>query len=188
MTDEIDEILMDTEERLEKSLHALEHDFRRIRTGRASPNMIEHVHVEAYGAMTPINQVATVSVPEPGQLLVKPWDKGSIHAIEKALTNANLGMSPQNDGEVIRLNIPPLSEERRKELATQAKDMAEKAKVAMRNVRRDGIKGAESVGKDLKLSEDEVKKSAEDITELLKTYEGKVEDVLKAKVDDILHI
>jgi len=187
-SDQIAEILLESEEKLEKSLHSLEHDFRRIRTGRASPNMIEHVQVEAYGAMMPVNQVATISVPEPGQLMVKPWDKGSIHAIEKALTNANLGMSPQNDGEIIRLNLPPLSEERRKELAAQAKELAEKAKVAMRNIRRDGIKSAETVGKEAKLSEDEVKQAEEEITELLKKYEGQVEDVLEAKVSDIIHI
>ncbi len=184
----IDDILLETEERLDKAQHVLEHDFRRIRTGRATPNMIEHVHVEAYGAHMPIHQVATISVPEPTQILIKPWDKGSLHAIEKAITNANLGMSPQNDGEIIRLNLPALSQERRKELAGQAKDLAEKSKIAMRNIRRDGIRAVETTGKDEKLPEDAVKKATEDITDLLKQYEGKVEEMLKEKVEDILQI
>lgn len=183
-----DDIMLETEEKLEKALHALEHEFRRIRTGRASPNMIEHVHVEAYGAQMPVHQVATISVPEPTQILIRPWDKSSLHAIEKALINANLGMSPQNDGEQIRLNIPPLSQERRKELAAQAKEVAEKSKIAMRNIRRDGIKAVEAEGKDSSLSEDAIKQATEEVTELLKRYEGQVEERLEEKTTDILQL
>ena len=112
----------------------------RIRTGRAAPQMLDHVQVEAYGAVMPLNQVAQVSVPEPTQLLIKPFDKSQLRAIEKGITISDLGMAPQNDGNVIRLNVPPLSEERRKQLASQAKDSCEKCKVAMRNSRRDAIK------------------------------------------------
>lgn len=181
-----DETLLETEERLDKALTALDHDFRRIRTGRASPAMIEHVQAEAYGAMMPINQMATIAVPEPTQLTIKPWDKSQLRAIEIALTNANLGMAPQNDGELIRLNVPALTEERRKQLAAQAKEAAEKCKVAMRNARREGIKAIEQEGKDENLPEDLVKKTVDDITDLLKDYEGKAEATLQAKTDDIL--
>lgn len=180
-----DDILLETEEHFEKSLTTLDKDFRRIRTGRASPDMIDHVHVEAYGAMTPIKQLAGISVPEPTQLLIKPYDKSILKEIERALVAADLGMAPQNDGQVIRLNVPSLSSERRKQLAATAKEAAEKAKVAMRNTRRDGIKRIEGLGKEKKLPEDLVKQTVEQVGETLKEYEGKVEKALKAKVDDL---
>lgn len=183
-----DDILLETEEHFDKSLEALNKDFKRIRTGQASPQMIDHVQVEAYGVLTPLNQLAGISVPEPTQLLIKPWDKNTLRDVEKALVNADLGMAPSNDGDVIRLNVPPLSEERRKQLAAQAKESAEKARVAMRNVRRDSIKSIEQLGKDDKLPEDAIKKAAEDVTSLLKEYEGKVDEVLKAKSEAILTI
>ncbi|MDA3961192.1 MAG: ribosome recycling factor [Planctomycetota bacterium] len=183
-----DEILLETEERLDKALTALNNDFRRIRTGRANPAMIEHVQAEAYGSMMPINQMASISVPEPTQIVIKPWDKTQLRLIEIALTNANLGMAPQNDGELIRLNVPALSEERRKQLAIQAKEGAEKCKVSMRNARREGIKTMETEGKEQKLPEDLVKKTCDDISELLKEYEAKAEESLKQKTEDILTI
>lgn len=184
----IEDILFEVEEHFEKSQSSLDNEFRRIRTGRANPSMLDHVQVEAYGAMMPLKQVAGITVPEPMQLLIKPYDKGTVHAIEKALVTADLGMSPQNDGEVIRLNLPPLSGERRKELAGQAKEAAEKCRVAMRNSRRDGIKQVEALGKEEKLPEDLIKKSCEEVTDLLKQYEGKVEAALKEKTDDILAV
>ena len=180
-----DDILLETEEHFEKSLANLDKDFRRIRTGRASPDMIDHVHVEAYGALTPIKQLAGISVPEPTQLLIKPYDKSILKDIERALVAADLGMAPQNDGQVIRLNVPSLSAERRKQLAATAKEAAEKAKVAMRNSRRDAIKHIEALGKEKKLPEDLVKQTVEQVGETLKDYEGKVEKALKAKVDDL---
>lgn len=181
-----DEILLDVEEHFEKSLNAMRNEFRRIRTGRAIPSMIEHVQVEAYGAMTPITQVGGVSAPEPTQLLIKPWDASLLKEIEKALIKSDLGMAPQNDGKVIRLNVPPLSSERRQQLAGQAKDVAERCKVGMRNSRRDGIKQIETLGKDEKLPEDDIRKATEQVTELLKQYEGNAEADLKEKTDDIL--
>ena len=119
---DIEEILFESEEKLEKAIGALEHDFRRIRTGRASVAMIEHVQVEAYGAFMPILQLAGISVPEPTQLLIKPFDKGTVRDIERALINADLGMAPQSDGEIVRLNVPPLSTERSQQLIIQAKE------------------------------------------------------------------
>ena len=183
--DSIEEILFEAEEKFEKAITSLEHEFRRIRTGRASVAMIEHVQVEAYGALMPILQLANISVPEPTQLLIKPYDKSSIRDIERGLINADLGMSPQNDGDVIRLNVPPLSQERRQQLITQSKEVAEKSKVALRNIRRDTIKHVEQFGKDEKLPEDEVKKSAESVTETMKTYEDKVEKQFKEKSEDL---
>lgn len=179
--------LTDIKTRFEKGLNALSHDFNHIRTGRATPALIEHVQVEVYGAFMPITQVATISVPDASTLMIKPWDKGNLKAIDKALTAASLGMNPQNDGVVVRLNLPPLSTERRKQLAAQAKEATEKCKVSMRNVRRDGIKAIETKGKADKLPEDQVKKAVEKVNDLLKQYEQKAEAALKAKSDDILN-
>ncbi len=183
-----DDLTNDCKAKLEKALGSLGHEFRRIRTGRANPQMIEHVQVEAYGSMMPIAQVAGISVPEPTQLLIKPWDKGVLKFIEKALIAADLGMQPINDGSVVRMNMPPLSTERRKQLAGEAKEAAEKCKVMMRNIRRDEIKAIETRGKDQKLPEDATKKAVEKIGELLKSHEAKAEAVLKEKTDDIMRI
>ncbi|TVR44488.1 MAG: ribosome recycling factor [Planctomycetota bacterium] len=184
--DVFDEIALEIEEHFEKSLSAQLHDFQRIRTGRAAPQMLDHIHVEAYGATVPLRQLAQISAPEPTQLVLKPFDKNSIRAIEKAITIADLGITPQNDGSVIRLNIPALSQERRKQLATQAKEACEKCKVAMRNARRDGIKRIETTGKDERISEDLIKQASESVTELLKSYEAKAEGELADKTKDIL--
>jgi ribosome recycling factor len=170
----------------EKAMGSLAHDFKHIRTGRASIAMIEHVHVDAYGSRMPIAQCASLTVPEPAQILVKPWDKGLLKAIEKALSEAQLGMMPQSDGVVIRLQVPPLSSERRKQLAAQAKEASEKCKVAMRNQRRDHIKAIETKGKAEKSPEDAVKKACEKVSDMLKQYETKADSALKDKTDDIL--
>jgi ribosome recycling factor len=174
--------------RFDKSLASLGHEFQHIRTGRASVAMVEHVQVDAYGSRLPLPQCASVTVPEPAQLLIKPWDKSLMKAIEKALQEAQLGMNPQSDGQVIRLNIPPLSSERRKQLAAQAKEACEKCKVSMRNLRRDLIKGIETKGKADKAPEDAIKKASEKISELLKQYEGKAETSLKDKTEDIVRL
>jgi ribosome recycling factor len=178
--------LNDIKAKMDKAILSLQNDFKHIRTGRASVAMIEHVQVEAYGSMMPITQCAGLSIPEPAQILIKPWDKGLIKAIEKALADAQLGMMPQSDGSAIRLNIPPLSTERRTQLAGQAKEATEKCKVSMRNIRRDGIKVVETKGKADKAPEDAVKKTAEKVSELLKQHEGKADQLLKEKSDDIM--
>lgn len=183
-----DAVINDCKSHMEKSLAALTAEFRRIRTGRAVPSMIEHVQVDAYGSMMPITQCASITVPEPTQLMIKPWDKSILRSLEKALVDANLGMAPQNDGSVIRLNMPTLSTERRKELAGQAKESCEKCKVSMRNVRRDNIKAIETKGKAEKHPEDLIKKSSEKISELLKQYEGKADQLLKDKTADIMNM
>jgi ribosome recycling factor len=178
--------LTDLKAKFDKTVKALVHDFGHIRTGRASVAMVEHVRVDAYGAITPLPQVAGISVPEPAQILIKPWDRSLIKAIEKALAEAQLGMMPISDGMIIRLNVPPLSGERRKQLAGQAKEACEKCKVAMRTIRRDGIKGIEAKGKELKVSEDLVKKATAKVDEQLKACEAQAEKLLKEKSDDIL--
>jgi len=180
--------LADTKSKMEKGITALVNDFKHIRTGRAVPTMIEHVQVEAYGSFMPIGQCASISVPEPTQLLIKPWDKGLIKHIERALSDAQLGMMPQSDGQVIRLNVPALSTERRTELAGKAKEAAEKCKVSMRNVRRDMIKLIETKGKADKAPEDAIKKSGEKVSELLKSHEAKADALLKEKTDDIMRL
>ncbi len=183
-----DDILLETEEHFEKSVSVLEDEFRRIRTGRASPNMLDYIQVEAYGTTCPITQLAGVSVPEPQQLLIKAYDQNMLTPIERAISASDLGLTPQNDGKVIRLNLPTLTSERRDQLAVQAKEVAEKAKVAMRNARRDGIKQIEAEGKEQNVGEDLVKQTTEEVTELLKKYEAQVDKKLEAKVADITTI
>lgn len=178
--------IADAKGKLDKALAALTNAFAHIRTGRASPAMIEHLQVEAYGAMMPLNQCAAISVPEATQLAVKPWDKTLVKAIEKAIGGANIGLTPSSDGQTIRLQLPPLSQERRKQLAGQAKDECEKTKVAMRSIRRDAIKHIETKGKEQKASEDLVKKSKEKIDAMLKDHEQQAEKRLAEKQKDIL--
>ena len=165
-----------------------EHDFKAIRTGRASTAIVDHIRVDAYGSQMPLGQCASVTVPEPATILIKPWDKGLLKAIEKALAEAQLGMNPASDGQVIRLNLPPLSTERRKQLSGQAKDATEKHKVVMRNQRRDVIKHIETKGKDQKLPEDAVKKAVEKVSAMLKEYEDKAEKRLAEKTKDIMEL
>lgn len=178
--------LAETKTKLDKAVASLGNAFSHIRTGRASPAMVEHLQVEAYGSMMPLNQCAAISVPEATQLAIKPWDKTLVKAIEKAIVASNLGMAPSSDGQTIRLQLPQLSQERRKQLAGQAKDECEKSKVAMRSIRRDAIKHIETKGKEQKASEDVVKKSKEKVDALLKEHEAKAEKNLAEKTRDIL--
>ena len=178
--------IADIKSKLEKSFAQLQHEFKGIRTGRATTAIVESVQVEAYGSRMPLPQCASVSVPDATTILIKPWDKALLKPLERALGEADLGMTPQSDGQVIRMNLPPLSTDRRKQLVSQAKDAAERAKVSMRNVRRDGIKHVETKGKDLKLPEDLVKKNVAEVDKLLKDAEGRIEKELKAKSDDIM--
>lgn len=178
--------LADAKSKLDKSVVALSNAFSHIRTGRASPAMVEHLQVESYGSMMPLNQLAQITVPEPTQLAIKPWDKTLVKAVEKAITASSLGLAPSSDGYTIRLQLPPLSQERRKQLASQAKDECEKSKVAMRSIRRDAIKHIETKGKEQKASEDLIKKSKDKIDAMLKEHEAKAEKNLAEKTKDIL--
>lgn len=180
-----DELLLDTEERMEKAIEVLKEKFRGMRTGRANPGLVENVKVDYYGTPTPLRQISNISAPEADLLVIKAFDPSSLGAIEKAIQKSDVGIHPMNDGKLIRLQIPPLSQERRKQLAGRAKEVAEEARIAVRNVRRDANKGADAMEKDGDLSEDELKKLKDDIQDLVKTYEGKIDEALKQKTAEL---
>ncbi len=181
-----DEILMDVEERMEKAVDVLKSSLAGLRTGRASTGLVDSLRVEAYGSPTPIKQLASIGVPEPQQILIRPFDPGTLKDIEKAIQASGLGLNPMSDGRVIRLNVPPLSTEVRRKLVARVKELTEEAKVAIRNVRRDGNKAAEQAEKDKQLTEDDCEKVQEDIQELTKTYEAKANDLAKSKETEIM--
>ena len=178
------DIIIETEEMMKKSIEALEKKFQTVRAGRANPASLDGVMVNYYGSMTPLKQLATISVPEARQLLIKPYDKGALSAIEKAIFEANLGYTPGNDGENIRIVIPDLTEERRKELVKQVKTMAEEGKVSIRNIRREAMEDVEK----LKLPEDEEKGKDKQIQDLVNKYNKIVEDTLKEKETELLTV
>ena len=182
-----DTILLTTEEHMEKALEYLKHELRGIRTGRASPAMVEYVKVDYYGASTDLKSLALISVPEPTQLLIKPFDAGSIQEIKKAIEAAGLGLNPMPEGKQIRINVPALSGDRRQQLVSKVKKLGEEAKVVLRNARRDGNKHADGLKDNpkLKVSEDEIKKLHEEIQELLKKYEKETDDLVAAKSKEI---
>ena len=179
-----DEIMLDITDKMDKSIENLEKKFATVRTGRANPSSLDGVMVEYYGSMTPLKQLATISVPEARQLLIKPFDKSCLGAIEKAILNSNLGYNPGNDGETIRIVIPELTEERRRELVKQVKALSEDAKVSIRNIRRDGIEDLEKC----ELPEDEEKGMEKDIQDLVNDYNKKIEAMLKEKEQELLTV
>jgi ribosome recycling factor len=180
-----DEILLDAEERMEKAINKLKNDLTGIRTGRANPGLVDSLRVEAYGSPTPIKQIASVSAPEPQQLVIRPFDPSTIKDIERGIINSDLGLAPNSDGKVIRLNIPPLSGDVRKKMIARTKELAEEAKVAVRNVRRDANKHADQAEKDGDLSEDDCKSLKDEIQELTKKYENSANDLAKTKEAEV---
>ncbi|MBX7166774.1 MAG: ribosome recycling factor [Pirellulales bacterium] len=181
-----DEILFDVEERMEKAIDVLKHALAGIRTGRANPGLVDTLRVEVYGSPTPIKQLASVGVPEPNQILIRPYDPGTIKDIEKAIQAADLGFNPQNDGKNIRLIVPPLSTEVRKKMVTRIKDLTEEARVAIRNVRRDGNKAVEQAEKDKVLTEDDAKRVKEEVQDLTKKYEQQAGDMAKVREAEVM--
>jgi ribosome recycling factor len=181
-----DEILMDVEERMEKAVDVLKHALAGIRTGRANPGLVDSLRVEVYGSPTPIKQLASVGAPEPTQIVVRPFDPGTLKDIEKAIQASGLGFTPLNDGRVIRLNVPPLSTEMRRKLVGRIRELTEEAKVAVRNVRRDGNKLADQEQKDKVLSEDERDTVKDEIQELTKRFENRANDLSKAKETEVM--
>lgn len=179
-----EEILLEVEEKMESAITALENRFKTVRTGRANPSSLDGVKVNYYGTPTPLKQLATISVPEARQLLIKPFDKSCLSGIEKGIYEADLGYTPNNDGETIRIVIPDLTEDRRKELVKQVKAMCEDAKVAIRNARRDGL---DSVKK-AEFAEDVEKGMEDDIQELVNKYNKKAEDLTKEKETDLMSV
>jgi ribosome recycling factor len=181
-----DEILLDTEERMEKAIARLKSDLAGIRTGRANPGLVDSLKVEAYGASVPMKQLATVGAPEPNQIVIRPFDPGTIKDIEKAIIASDLGFNPQSDGRVIRVNVPPLSMEVRRKFVARIKELAEDTKVSIRNIRRDANKDAEQSEKNKDLSEDERDDVKEQVQELTKSYETKANDMAKAREKDVM--
>jgi ribosome recycling factor len=179
-----DMLLLDITDKMDKTLENLTKRFATVRAGRANPSSLDGVMVEYYGSMTPLKQLATISVPEARQLLIKPFDKSSLGAIEKAILASNLGYNPGNDGETIRIVIPELTEERRRELVKQVKALSEDAKVSIRNIRREGIEDVEKC----ELPEDEEKGMEKDIQDLVNGYNKKIEAKLKEKEQELLTV
>ncbi len=184
----MDSIIKQTEDKMKKSLAALEDEFNTLRTGRASPALFDKIRVEYYGNPTPLNQVATISVPEARLVVIQPWDKSVIGDIEKAIQKSELSVNPSNDGKVIRISIPPLTEERRKEYVKLAKNMAEQSRVSIRNVRRDANDELKQAEKDGELSEDELKRAEDEVQKLTDRYVEDVNTMLEAKEKEILEI
>ena len=182
----VDEILLDVEERMEKAVGVLRGALAGIRTGRANPGLVDSLRVEVYGSPTPIKQVASVGAPEPNQIVIRPYDPGTLKDIEKAIQASDLGFNPQNDGRIIRLNVPPLSTEVRRKMVGRVRELAEETKVAIRNVRRDGNKMADQAEKDKDLSEDDRDQVKEQIQDLTKQYESQAAEMAKAREKEVM--
>ena len=180
----MDEIILEANEKMDKTIENLLERFKTIRAGRANPAILDGVKVEYYGTPTPLNQLATISVPEARRLQIKPFDKSCLANIEKAIFEADLGLTPNNTGELIFIAIPELTEDRRREFVKQAKTLAEEAKIALRNIRQDANKMISS----LKLPEDEEKRSIEEVQDLINKYNKEIESKLKDKEKDLMTI
>lgn len=181
-----DDILLDVEERMEKAVTNLKHNLSGIRTGRANPGLVDSLRVEVYGSPTPMKSLGSVGAPEPTQIVIRPYDPSTIKDIEKAIIGSGLGLNPQNDGRIIRINIPPLTTETRRKLVARIKELTEDAKVSIRNVRRDGNKAAETAEKDKLITEDELKSVKEEIQELTKKYEATAADMAKNRETEVM--
>lgn len=182
----IDEVTLDAEERMEKALAHLKNNLAGIRTGRATPGLVDSVRVTVYGSQTPLKQLASVGAPEPNQLVIRPFDPSTIKDIEKAIVASELGLNPQNQGGIIRINIPPLSTDVRKKLVTRIKELAEEARISIRSIRRDANKAVETSEKDKEISEDDCTKAKDDIQELTKKYEASVGELAKAREAEVM--
>ncbi|NMA94744.1 MAG: ribosome recycling factor [Clostridiales bacterium] len=181
-------ILDDTEERMDKSIKVLRDDLAGVRAGRANPKLLDRLLVEYYGTMTPINQLANISVPEPRLLVIAPWDANSIKDIEKAIQKSDIGINPMNDGKVIRLAFPELTEERRVELARLVKRMGEESKIAIRSIRRDANDQLRQLEKESEIREDELKSSEKDVQELTDDYTKQIDEIVQEKENEIMEI
>ncbi len=181
-----DEILLDTEERMEKAVNVFRDELRGLRTGRATPALVDSLRVEYYGSPTPLKQLAQINTPDPQQIVIRPYDQSVLKDIEKAIRSSDLGMSPNNDGKMIRLQVPPMSGEQRKKLVQRIKKSAEDAKVACRNIRRDGNKHFDQAEKAKEMTEDERDKGKEEVQALLKKYEERIEDLAEKKETEIM--
>jgi ribosome recycling factor len=182
----IDEVLLDTEERMDKALAVLSHNLTGVRTGRANPGLVESIRVEVYGSQTPLKQLASIGTPEPQQIVIRPYDVSTIKDIEKAIVAGDLGLNPQNDGRMIRLNVPPLSTEVRKKMVARIKELTEDAKISIRNIRRDANKAADVAEKDKAMSEDDRDRLKEAVQELTKKFEAKASELAKGREQEVM--
>jgi ribosome recycling factor len=184
----VDDVLLDFEMHLEKAVDHLQQELRGIRTGRASPALVEHIKVDYYGTPTDLRSIASISVPEATQILVKPFSPQDLKAIEKAIGDANVGLTPHSDGKQLRMSLPPLSQERRLQLAGQCKKLAEEGKVAIRNSRREANKVLETEEKGGVITEDELNRGKEQVQELTKQYETKVDQLVEHKQKEVMTV
>lgn len=184
----LDEIMFEAEASMEKAVEHMKHEFRGLRTGRASTALVEYVKVDYYGTQTDLRALASITTPDASSIVIKPFDPTSIKDIVRGLEEAKLGINPQSDGKQVRLVLPALSQERRQQLASRVKDLAEQARIAMRNVRRDANKHIDNEEKEGLLTEDQTKDAHDDVQELLKKYEGEVDKLVTDKTKDIMTV
>jgi ribosome recycling factor len=184
----IKDVMDDAEIRMGKAIDALQRDLSAIRTGRASPTLVERLPVDYYGSSTPLNQLAGISVPESRLLVIQPWDRGSMGAIEKAILKSELGLNPTNDGQIIRISIPALTEERRKQLVKLVHGHVEEGKVAVRNIRRDAMANVKDLLNEKLIGEDDERRAEQQVDELTKRYIGEAEKVGKSKEMEVLEV
>jgi ribosome recycling factor len=182
------DVLRDAETRMSKAMDALHHNLNGVRTGRAAPSLVERIHVDYYGTTMPLNQLANISAPESRLLVIQPWDKGSMQPIEKAIMTSDLGLTPNNDGQVIRLNIPPLTEERRKQMVKIVHGNVEEAKVSVRNIRRDALQAAKNLMTKKEISEDDERRAQNELEALTKRFVDEADRIGKAKEQEVLEV
>ena len=184
--DSSDDVLLDAEERMENAVRVFHEDLKGIRTGQATPGLVDSLRVDYYGSSTPLKQIANIATPEAQLIVIRPFDASILKDIEKAIVASDLGMAPQSDGRVIRLNVPPLSTERRRQMAARVKELAENTRVAIRNVRRDANKHIDHLQKDGKITEDDRDQAKEETQNYTKKYETEVNDLAVKKEKEIL--
>jgi ribosome recycling factor len=184
----VDEILKDTEEKMRKAAEALQSDLSAVRTGRASPALVDRLKVEYYGTTMPLNQLATISAPEPRLLMIRPWDASALSAIEKAVQKSDLGLTPSSDGKIIRLPIPRLTEERRQDLSKLVSRRVEEGKIALRNSRRDGLEDIREMEKEKMIGEDELYQARDALQELTDKYTERLSEIGQAKEKEIMEV
>jgi ribosome recycling factor len=184
----IKDVIDDAEVRMGKAIDALRRDLATIRTGRASPSLVERLPVDYYGSSTPLNQLAGISVPEPRMLVIQPWDRGSMAAIEKAIRKSELGLNPTNDGQVVRIAIPALTEERRRQLVKLVHGHVEEGKVALRNIRRDAMTHVKELLAEKQIGEDDERRAEQQVDEITRRYVSDAERVGKAKEQEVLEV
>ena len=184
----IEEVIADTRSRMEKAMEALQRELTAVRTGRASPSLVERVHVEQYGTEMPLNQLANIAVPEARMITITPWDKSAIGAIEKAIRKSELGLNPTNDGSMIRIAIPPLTEDRRKQMVKVVHTKVEEAKIAVRNIRRDSIAQAKELKDEKMIGEDEERRAETQIQEITNKFTARADEIGKDKEREVMQV